>query len=109
MAEADVAVAQGDEALHPTANGAGDAAIDTSASFADRSHLSYLVPASTNLELEDFFKDVEQGRPVTDSVKQRESLFFGMTRPCSEDQTQRYPHAAMLTSWQMRRSTLCLF
>lgn len=53
---------------------------DPGAVFTEQSHLTYLVPAATNLELEDLFKEVEQGQSIIDSIKQRDSLFFG-TRP----------------------------
>lgn len=50
---------------------------DASAAFADQSHLAYFVPLASDLELEDVFKDFGQGQSVTDSIPQRESLFFG--------------------------------
>ncbi|KAF4123907.1 hypothetical protein GMORB2_5623 [Geosmithia morbida] len=49
---------------------------DTSATFAEKSYLAYFIPLATDLELEDVFKDFGQRQSVTDSIPQRESLFF---------------------------------
>ncbi|KFH47912.1 hypothetical protein ACRE_011370 [Hapsidospora chrysogenum ATCC 11550] len=74
MAEA-AAVADG-ESLN--LSGAA-AAQDPAAAFAEKSHLTYVVPSATGLELEDLFKDAEQGQSIIDSIQRRESLFFDET------------------------------
>lgn len=51
---------------------------DPGAVFAEQSHLAYLIPPATDLELEDLFKDIAEGSSIIDSIKQRDSLFFGM-------------------------------
>jgi hypothetical protein len=73
MAEA-AAVADG-ESLDMSA---GAAAHDPATAFAEQSHLTYVVPSATGLELEDLFEDAEQGQSIIDSIQRRESLFFGM-------------------------------
>lgn len=62
---------------------AGAVVGDPGAAFAEQSYLTYVVPAATDLELDDLFKEVEQGQSIIDSIEQRESLFFGT-----------YPHLA---------------
>ena len=52
---------------------------DASSDFVQRSYLTYLVPSKTDLDLDEAFKDLEPGKPVLDSIDQRESLFFGKT------------------------------
>lgn len=51
---------------------------DPSLSFAEHSHLTYIFPSATNIDLEDAFKDIEAGTSVFDYIEQRESLFFGV-------------------------------
>lgn len=68
---------------------AGAVVSDPAAAFAEQSHLAYVVPEATGMELEDLFKEAEQGQSIIDSIIQRESLFFGratpnhLPRPCS--------------------------
>lgn len=50
---------------------------DPTTEFAEQSHLSYLIPEDTNLDLESAFKDVEPGKSILDSIKRRDALFFG--------------------------------
>ncbi|KAL5626249.1 hypothetical protein FOBRF1_000592 [Fusarium oxysporum] len=52
---------------------------DPTAEFAEQSHLSYLIPENTNLDLEAAFKDVEPGKSILDSIKRRDTLFFDET------------------------------
>jgi hypothetical protein len=52
--------------------------LDSGTTFADQSYLTYLVPASTNLDLENLFGDIDAGKPILESIKTRESLFFGI-------------------------------
>lgn len=52
---------------------------DPSLNFAEHSHLTYIIPSSTAIDLEDAFKDIEAGKSVFDHIEQRESLFFGMS------------------------------
>lgn len=54
-----------------------DAAVD----FADKAHLSYLIPSETDLDLETAFKGLEQGKSIVQSIEQRETLFFGRSVP----------------------------
>lgn len=46
-------------------------------SFAEQAYLSYLIPSSTNVDIEEILQGAESGRTAIDSIKQRESLFFG--------------------------------
>jgi hypothetical protein len=50
---------------------------DTIADFSDRSHLTYFIPSQTSAEVEDVFQDLEQGKPLLESIEKRSSLFFG--------------------------------
>lgn len=50
---------------------------DHSGSFTDQSYLTYLVPAETDINLDEAFKGLEQGKTVLESIPQRETLFFG--------------------------------
>ncbi|KAF5000662.1 hypothetical protein FGRMN_1595 [Fusarium graminum] len=52
---------------------------DPTTEFAEQSHLSYLIPEDTNLDLEAAFKDVEPGKSILDSIKYRDALFFDET------------------------------
>ncbi|KAM0347081.1 hypothetical protein ACHAPU_005020 [Fusarium lateritium] len=52
---------------------------DPTTEFAEQSHLSYLIPEDTNLDLEAAFKDVEPGKSILDSIKRRDALFFDET------------------------------
>lgn len=56
---------------------------DPTTEFAEQSHLSYLIPEDTNLDLEAAFKDIEPGKSILDSIKRRDALFFGehLTKP----------------------------
>lgn len=54
---------------------------DASLAFQDHAYLSYLIPAATDLELEDLFKNVDSGKPVLDSIEQRDGVFFGASGP----------------------------
>lgn len=53
--------------------------------FLEQSYLTYVVPSRTNINLDDAFKDAGAGKPILESIEQRESLFFGnesSLRPC---------------------------
>ncbi|KAJ3473056.1 hypothetical protein NLG97_g10542 [Lecanicillium saksenae] len=50
---------------------------DNSGSFTDQSYLTYLVPAETDINLDEAFKGLEQGKSILESIPQRETLFFG--------------------------------
>ncbi|KAL9571142.1 hypothetical protein ACKAV7_004480 [Fusarium commune] len=52
---------------------------DPTTEFAEQSHLSYLIPENTDLDLEAAFKDVEPGKSILDSIKCRDTLFFDET------------------------------
>ncbi|KAK0392713.1 hypothetical protein NLU13_2208 [Sarocladium strictum] len=52
---------------------------DPSINFAEQSHLTYVIPSATAIDLEDAFKDIETGTSVFDHIEQRESLFFDET------------------------------
>ncbi|KAF5629551.1 hypothetical protein F25303_10211 [Fusarium sp. NRRL 25303] len=52
---------------------------DPTTEFAEQSHLSYLIPENTDLDLETAFKDVEPGKSILDSIKRRDTLFFDET------------------------------
>ncbi|RBA10932.1 hypothetical protein FPRO05_05521 [Fusarium proliferatum] len=52
---------------------------DPTTEFAEQSHLSYLIPENTDLDLEATFKDVEPGKSILDSIKRRDTLFFDET------------------------------
>ncbi|KAF4960713.1 hypothetical protein FSARC_10392 [Fusarium sarcochroum] len=52
---------------------------DPTTEFAEQSHLSYLIPEDTNLDLEAAFKDLEPGNSILDSIKRRDGLFFDET------------------------------
>ncbi|CAG9937982.1 unnamed protein product, partial [Clonostachys rosea f. rosea IK726] len=52
---------------------------DPAVSFAEKCYLSYLVPAVTDTDLDELFKDVEPGQPIIESFKTRETLFFDET------------------------------
>lgn len=48
------------------------------ARFVEQSHLSYAIPYETDLSLEDTFESVDLSHPLVDSIRRRESLFFGI-------------------------------
>ncbi|KAL6924685.1 hypothetical protein FSHL1_001936 [Fusarium sambucinum] len=50
---------------------------DPTTEFAEQSHLSYLIPEDTSLDLEAAFKGVEPGKSILESIKRRDALFFG--------------------------------
>ncbi|EWG48217.1 hypothetical protein FVEG_08070 [Fusarium verticillioides 7600] len=52
---------------------------DPTTEFAEQSHLSYLIPENTDLDLEAAFKDVEPGKSILDLIKRRDTLFFDET------------------------------
>ncbi|KAF4432703.1 hypothetical protein F53441_13800 [Fusarium austroafricanum] len=52
---------------------------DPTTEFAEQSHLSYLIPEDTSLDLEAAFKHVEPGKSILDSIKRRDTLFFDET------------------------------
>ncbi|OAA69561.1 hypothetical protein ISF_02831 [Cordyceps fumosorosea ARSEF 2679] len=52
---------------------------DNSGSFTDQSYLTYLVPLETDINLEEAFKHLDQGKPILESIPQRETLFFDET------------------------------
>ncbi|KAJ4010211.1 hypothetical protein NW752_004885 [Fusarium irregulare] len=52
---------------------------DPTTEFAEQSHLSYLIPEDTNLDLEPAFKNVEPGKSILESIKRRDALFFDET------------------------------
>ncbi|KID90354.1 hypothetical protein MGU_03059 [Metarhizium guizhouense ARSEF 977] len=47
--------------------------------FLEQSYLTYVVPSRTNINLDDAFKDAGAGKPILESIEQRESLFFDET------------------------------
>lgn len=51
---------------------------DPSLGFAEQSHLAYLIPSTTDLDLDEAFKNVEQGQSILQALKQRETLLFGV-------------------------------
>ena len=59
-------------------NLSGQQTTDPSATFVEKSHLAYMIPATTDLNLEEAFGNIESGESFLDSVQQRQSLFFGM-------------------------------
>lgn len=48
------------------------------ARFVEQSHLSYMIPYETDLNLEEQFKSLDPSRPLIDSIPRRKSLFFGI-------------------------------
>ena len=48
------------------------------ARFVEQSHLSYMIPYETDLNLEEAFKSADLSRPLIESIPSRESLFFGI-------------------------------
>lgn len=52
---------------------------DNSGSFTDQSYLTYLVPSETDINLDEAFQGLEQGKSILESIPQRETLFFGTT------------------------------
>ncbi|KHN96408.1 uncharacterized protein MAM_05697 [Metarhizium album ARSEF 1941] len=64
-----------------------------SGNLLEQSYLAYVVPARTELDLESVFKDVDPGKPIFESIEQRELLLFDETvevllilkMPCSEE------------------------
>ncbi|KAJ3543551.1 hypothetical protein NM208_g3515 [Fusarium decemcellulare] len=52
---------------------------DPTTEFAERSQLTYLVPAETDLDLEAAFRDLSPGKSILDSIERRDSLFFDET------------------------------
>lgn len=75
---------------------------DPAVSFAEKCYLSYLVPAVTDTDLDELFKDVEPGQPIIESFKTRETLFFGLF-PLA------LTYSPPLTSYQMRLWAFCSF
>jgi hypothetical protein len=73
MAESEVAEA----GLQPSLN----IHRDPGASFVQKSHLAYIVPSRTDLDLDEVFKNIEQGGSILDTIKQRDTLFFGKYWP----------------------------
>lgn len=80
MAEAETAVAPAITGDNLPNISTGPVVRDPGALFAEQSHLAYLIPPATDLELEDLFKNISEGSSIIDSIKQRDSLFFGT--PC---------------------------
>ncbi|QPH01040.1 hypothetical protein C2857_005232 [Epichloe festucae Fl1] len=56
-----------------------DAAHDPSDDFVKQSYLTYAIPAATDIDLEQAFRDVEAGKSILESIQQRDSLFFDET------------------------------
>ncbi|PKS06426.1 hypothetical protein jhhlp_007174 [Lomentospora prolificans] len=52
---------------------------DSDTRFVEQSHLSYMIPFETDLNLEEAFRDVDASAPLLDSVPRRKSLFFDET------------------------------
>ncbi|KAM3514454.1 hypothetical protein MY11210_001898 [Beauveria gryllotalpidicola] len=52
---------------------------DNSGSFTDQSYLTYLVPSDTDINLDEAFSDLGQGKSMLASIPQRETLFFDET------------------------------
>lgn len=50
---------------------------DNGSSLAEQAHLTYIVPAQSNFDVEKSFQTSRQGKSVLDSIERRESLFFG--------------------------------
>jgi hypothetical protein len=50
---------------------------DVPGSFAEQAYLSYLIPSSTNSNIQELLQRAESGKTAIHSIKQRESLFFG--------------------------------
>ena len=50
---------------------------DADSSFLEEALLSYLLPAATDVELEDLFRNIDQSKPVLDSIPRRDAVFFG--------------------------------
>lgn len=48
------------------------------ARFVEQSHLSYMIPYETDLNLEEAFETVDLSRPLVESLPRRKSLFFGI-------------------------------
>lgn len=53
---------------------------DADARFVDQSHLTYMIPFETDLNLEEAFKDVDPSAPILESIRRRKSLFFGTSK-----------------------------
>lgn len=51
--------------------------LDGALEFIESSHLSYMIPNTTNLDLEDVSQDAEDTGSLFDTIEQRESLYFG--------------------------------
>ncbi|KAM3521439.1 hypothetical protein NHJ13051_006237 [Beauveria bassiana] len=52
---------------------------DNSGSFTDQSYLTYLVPSDTDINLDEAFSDLGQGKSILASIPRRETLFFDET------------------------------
>ncbi|POR39653.1 Uncharacterized protein TPAR_00160 [Tolypocladium paradoxum] len=52
---------------------------DPGSRFADNAHLTYLVPAETDLDLDRAFKDADGNKSILESMEQRDALFFDET------------------------------
>lgn len=81
MAEAEATLAPAIPGDNLASLNTGHLVSDPGAVFAEQSHLAYLVPPTTDLDLEDLFKDIAEGSSIIDSIKQRDSLFFGTAYP----------------------------
>lgn len=51
--------------------------IDGAFSFIENSHLSYIVPRATNLDLEEVSQNVDDTRTLFDTIEKRQYLYFG--------------------------------
>ena len=69
---------------------------DPTTEFAEQSHLSYLIPEDTNLDLEPAFKNVEPGKSILESIKRRDALFFGESLSISRT-------LSVINTYQMRQ------
>lgn len=45
--------------------------------FIENSHLSYIIPKATSLDLEEASQDVDGTGSLFDAIEQRQALFFG--------------------------------
>lgn len=50
---------------------------DQTLGFAEKSHLTYIIPSETRIDLDAAFRHIKPDTSVVDSIEQRESLFFG--------------------------------
>lgn len=49
------------------------------AEFIENAFLTYFIPEATNLDLEKAFQGVDDTKALFDSIKRRDTLFFGIS------------------------------